>query len=631
METSRLASLQLEVPRLADAADRVLDQLSAAVYTTDSAGVITYYNRAAAELWGDKPVIGSAHWCGSFRIYEQDGRVLPHDACPMAICLKSGKGIASAEIVVERPNGEMRNVMVSPQPIFNEAGTLIGAVNTLTDVTALRTTQEQQHSSASLVGSILDFSNDCIKILALDGSLKSINPCGCRSLEVDDPGQALGLSYFDFWQREDGKLARKAAAEALKSGESAFVGTYTSSSGKITIWDERISVINDAAGVPKGFVVISRDVTGELREAERKSKQLKQQKSLTEIGALALRNDPFEDFMAATVALMADALAVPMVKILGFSDQAEHLTLLAGVGWHDGLVGAAQVGIDQESQAGYTLLADAPVVVTDLSTETRFSGPPLLFEHGVVSGLSVIIPGIKSRAFGVLGVHDAVAHEFTESDVDYVVSVANLIASCHRLQDATQNQFLLTREIAHRAGNLLQMVNSIFNHTVRASADLGEAKSKFEKRLAHMSRSNMLVSGDGWTKTQVRALVETTLEPFLAILDMAGRDVLLSADLSFDLGLVLHELATNSAKYGAFTGDGGRVAVSWTVTKGSNGDREFCLVWCDHKQVEATKCAGTGFGTKLIHQLIERKWSGHIETVLEPNFTCTIRLPLQDG
>lgn len=68
-------------------------QIPAALYTTDAEGWLTYYNDAAAELWGCRPVLGKARWCGAWRLYETDGSALPHDACPMAIALREGRAV----------------------------------------------------------------------------------------------------------------------------------------------------------------------------------------------------------------------------------------------------------------------------------------------------------------------------------------------------------------------------------------------------------------------------------------------------------------------------------------------------------------------------------------------------------
>jgi hypothetical protein len=78
----------------------------------------------------------------------------------------------------------------------------------------------------------------------------------------------------------------------------------------------------------------------------------------------------------------------------------KSITSAAGVGWQEGLVNYAIVGADLDSQAGYTLVSQKPVIVEDLRKETRFRGPALLHKHGVVSGISVVIHGID-QPFGV--------------------------------------------------------------------------------------------------------------------------------------------------------------------------------------------------------------------------------------
>ena len=83
---------------------RLLEALPVAVYTTDAEGRITFYNQAAAELWGHRPALGSL-WCGSWRLYWPDGRPMPHDECPMAVALKEGRELRNVEAVAERPDG----------------------------------------------------------------------------------------------------------------------------------------------------------------------------------------------------------------------------------------------------------------------------------------------------------------------------------------------------------------------------------------------------------------------------------------------------------------------------------------------------------------------------------------------
>ena len=95
---------------------KVLNLLPVPVYLCDAEGRITAYNKAATKLWGRRPELGIDLYCGSHRILNIDGSELPLDACPMAMALKEVRPIYNKEIVIIRPNGEMRQVAPHPQP-----------------------------------------------------------------------------------------------------------------------------------------------------------------------------------------------------------------------------------------------------------------------------------------------------------------------------------------------------------------------------------------------------------------------------------------------------------------------------------------------------------------------------------
>jgi PAS domain S-box-containing protein len=122
----------------------LLDALPAAVYTTDAVGRITYYNEAAAALWGHRPLLGSSEWCGSWKLYWPDGTPLPHDQCPMAIALKADRVVRGMEAAAERPDGTRVPFIPYPTPIHDEADRLIGAVNMLVDITDRKRAEEQK-------------------------------------------------------------------------------------------------------------------------------------------------------------------------------------------------------------------------------------------------------------------------------------------------------------------------------------------------------------------------------------------------------------------------------------------------------------------------------------------------------
>ena len=113
----------------------VIRALPAAIYTTDAAGRITFYNEAAAELWGCRPELGKSEFCGSWKLFWPDGRPMPHGQCPMAVALKEQREVRGMEAVAERPDGTLVHFVPYPTPLYDASGILIGAVNMLIDIT----------------------------------------------------------------------------------------------------------------------------------------------------------------------------------------------------------------------------------------------------------------------------------------------------------------------------------------------------------------------------------------------------------------------------------------------------------------------------------------------------------------
>jgi len=117
---------------------RLLETLPAGAYTCDPDGLITFFNHHALELWGRAPQLNDPadRFCGSFRLFATDGTALAHDQCWMALALKTGKEYNGHEIVIERPDGQRRTVLAHANPIRDESGKVLGAVNVLVDITA---------------------------------------------------------------------------------------------------------------------------------------------------------------------------------------------------------------------------------------------------------------------------------------------------------------------------------------------------------------------------------------------------------------------------------------------------------------------------------------------------------------
>lgn len=168
--------------------------------------------------------------------------------------------------------------------------------------------------------------------------------------------------------------------------------------------------------------------TADLQQIEAKLQtRARQQAVVAELGQFALAGAELAGLMNEACSRVTETLEVPYCTVLELLPDGQTLHVRAGVGWQDGRIGQATVGAGADSPAGYTLRSSKPVIVEDLRTETRFTDFPLLHEHGVISGMSVIIPG-KPRPFGVCGVYTSTSRHFSPDDIYFLQCIANVLA-----------------------------------------------------------------------------------------------------------------------------------------------------------------------------------------------------------
>ncbi|MFB2969421.1 PAS domain S-box protein [Aerosakkonema sp. BLCC-F183] len=202
----------------------------------------------------------------------------------------------------------------------------------------------------------------------------------------------------------------------------------------------------DRTGKPFQYLAIRSDITDRKQVEEELRVRNREQQAIAQIGQRALAGSNLDTLMEEAVNVIAQTLEVEYCKVLELLPEGDALLLRAGVGWQPGLVGNATVETEKDSQADYTLLSQEPIVVRDLRTETRFSGPSLLHNHGAVSGMSVTIAG-KNGHWGVLGVHSKRSRTFTQDDIYFLQAAANILAEAiqRKLAEAERTQ-LLERE-----------------------------------------------------------------------------------------------------------------------------------------------------------------------------------------
>ncbi|RPI61678.1 MAG: response regulator, partial [Lysobacterales bacterium] len=297
----------------------------------------------------------------------------------------------------------------------------------------------------------------------------------------------------DDWPEVERRIAR-----TLKDGKDHHIEYRIASAGGDVKWVEGRGKLHcDATGRPLRMVGVCADVTERKRAEAGRFARARQQEVVASLGELALREWDLQKVFEHATATVAQALEVEYCKVLELLPGGEEVLLRAGVGWKPGLVGTARVSAGIDSQAGYTLASDAPVIVHDLRAEERFSGPPLLVEHGVVSGISCIIRGPHGEPWGVLGTHSMRRVEFTRDDVSFLSSVANVLGhaiqreraeSALRESDRRKDEFIAM--LSHELRNPIAPLRSALE-LMRLKEPLGtdrELQAMMERQLAHLVR-----------------------------------------------------------------------------------------------------------------------------------------------
>ena len=255
------ALIQEAAPRGEDFFRQLLNSLPVAVYTTDATGRITYFNEAAAELWGSRPTLGESEWCGSWKLFWPDGRALPRDQCSMAQAVKERRPIRGAEAIAERPDGVRVPFMPFPTPIYDASGAMIGAVNMLIDLTD----RKRNESAMQHMASIVESSDDAIISKDLGGIISSWN-IGAERLFGYLAEEAIGkhisiLIPPHLLQEEETIIDRVRRGQRIEHYETVRQRKH----GSLIDISITVSPIRNAQGKVVGASKIARDISDRKR------------------------------------------------------------------------------------------------------------------------------------------------------------------------------------------------------------------------------------------------------------------------------------------------------------------------------------------------------------------------------
>jgi PAS domain S-box-containing protein len=359
----------------------LLEALPVAVYTTDPEGRITFYNDAAAELWGHRPQVGS-YWCGLWRLYWPDGRPLPHGECPMAMALKEGRPVRGVEAIAERPDGSRVRLLSFPTPLRDETGKLVGAINLLMDVSE----QHEASLQSARLASIFASSDDAIISKTLDGRITSWN-AGATRIFGYDANEMIGQPIIkiipaELRSEEDEILAKLKRGERIDHYETVRVAK----DGRRLDVSITVSPLRDKFGRIVGASKIGRDIT-ERKEAE------KMQRILTNELVHRIKNTLAMVQAIATQSLLR--AKSPADFVAGFTGRVEAMAKA-----HTLLTNKMMQGVNLVE------LINEQVLLGGSDSRISFSGPALILGPQETLHLGLVLHELatNARKFGSLSV-----------------------------------------------------------------------------------------------------------------------------------------------------------------------------------------------------------------------------------
>jgi PAS domain S-box-containing protein len=520
--------------RILDLPDRLLDLLPIGVYVCDRAGLIVRYNRAAAELWGCSPKIGdpTVRFCGSYRLYRLNSDHLPHAKCPMADVLATGQGLRDQQVGIERPDGTHIVALVNIEAIKDDSGRVIGAVNVLRRKPDQNSGELHQNGIVQAPDALLQ---------ALPTALYTTDPAGLITFYNEAAAELWGVRP--------------------ELGKSRFNGAWK------LYWPDGAPMAHDESPMALSLKE-KRPIRGMEAVAERPDG--------TRVPFLSYPTPLFDSAGALTGAVNtlvditercgAEQAAQRLAAIVECSDDAVVAKDLNGIitNWNQGA----------ERLFGYPADEVIGKPVTILIPPDRHDEESEILSR-IWSGRRVEhFETIRRRKDGSL-IEVSLTVSPIRNPLGRVIGASKIARDITERRRAEEQQHLLLREMDHRVKNLFALSSSVVSLSVRTAKTPQELASTINQRLAARARAHALTlrktSGEearAGQSTTLHDLLRTIVSPFddgisngRPRVAISGPDISIGGDAVTSLALLLHEFATNAAKYGALSTPTGYITI----------------------------------------------------------------------
>jgi PAS domain S-box-containing protein len=554
----------------------LLDLLPAAIYACDTEGRILLFNRRAAELWGREPALNDSAdlFCGAHRLYRLDGGPLPHDECPMADVLKTGVPVRNQEVVVEREDGQRAVALVNIDPLLDQGGRILGAVNCFQDITARKRAEQEQLRARDKVEALT-------KKLASerDQSKALLEALPAAIYTTDEVGR---VTYYN-----------EAAAQLWgcrpEIGKAEFCGSW-----KLYRLDGTPMAHREC---PMARALREkRPIRGERAVAERPDG--------TRIQFIPFPTPLFDDDgnLTGAVNMLVDAseqqrleeVRQRLAAVVESSSDAIISKNLDGIiaSWNKG---AERIfGYKAEEVIGKSILVLIPPenheeeteILSKLRRGERIEHYETMRRRkdGTLINISLSISPLYDNCGRVIGA-SKIARDITEQ------------------KKAQARQELLSNELQHRTRNLFTVVRSVVTRSFDRKRNVSAAKEAVLQRLHSLAQTHEMLIVNEWCGANLRDVVRAELNPYADRVEIDGPPLDLHARAAQDFALAIHELATNASKYGALSNEFGKVFVSWSLSEQDDQTR-FDFEWRERGGPPVRKPRKNGFGSSVVLRIM---------------------------
>ena len=578
----------------------LLAALPAALYTTDAEGRITYYNAAAAQLWGCEPEHGTSTFCGSWKLYWPDGRPMRHDECPMAETLKTGKPVRGVEAAAERPDGRRVAFIPYPTPLFDSSGRLVGAVNMLVDITERKAIEQAARSQTRLFQTLNGIAQAVTSELNLERIVRT-----ATDIAVEVSGARFGAFLMNSSNpnrtpRVVHALPTREAFEGLGLNETLLDATLRGGSVVRTSdirtedWYEAPTPPREASGPDAQVVSYLAIPVGGFGRID---------------GALLLGHPEPGVFTQETEKIVAGVAAHSAIAIdnarLHESDRRLAAIVEASA---DAIVSKDLNGTvsswnhGAERLFGYTAEEMIGQPGTLLIPAERLSEEDEIIEHVRRGERVEHYETVRARKDGTL-VDVSLSVSPVRDAEGRIVGASKIARDITERKQAEVRQEILVREIHHRTRNLFAVVDAVVWRSFAGKRTLKEAEVAVRDRLHSLAQTHTMLLDKEWRGVDLDEIVRTEMAPYAGRVAIEGPPILLNTQAAQNFALALHELATNAAKYGALSDEAGQVLIAWSTSE-LNGRREFHFRWEERGGPPVAEPEQRGFGSAVLEQVM---------------------------